>query len=168
VVAFASQPFWLQWIGGERQRRHAPDFFARRADGTGVVIDVRADERIEPADAEAFAATERACAEAGWTFRRVGTPDPVLVANVGWLSRYRHPRCGARQEVAGRLLGVFAQPRPLFEGAAEVGETLEVLPVCYHLLWRQVLVTDLTVGPLRTSTPIRTRRAVAGAGGGGW
>jgi hypothetical protein len=57
VVAFASQPFWLHWMGVDRGRRHAPDFFARRADGTGVVIDVRADERIEPADAEAFDAT---------------------------------------------------------------------------------------------------------------
>jgi hypothetical protein len=34
-------------------RRHAPDYFARRADRTGVVIDVRADDRIESADAEA-------------------------------------------------------------------------------------------------------------------
>lgn len=160
VVAFASQPFWLHWIAGERHRRHAPDFFARRADGTGVVIDVRADERIEPADAEAFAAAERACAEAGWTFRRVGTPDAVLVANVRWLSRYRHPRCGARQEVADRLLEVFVQPMGLFEGVAEVGDRLEVLPVCYHLLWRQVLVGDLAGGPLSPVTRIRR------AGGG--
>ena len=40
-------------------RRHAPDFFARLADGGGVVIDVRPDDRIEPEDAEVFAATQR-------------------------------------------------------------------------------------------------------------
>jgi hypothetical protein len=39
-------------------RRHAPDYFAPLADGTGVVIDVRPDDRIEPRDAEAFAVTE--------------------------------------------------------------------------------------------------------------
>ncbi len=57
VVGLASQPFWLRWHDGVRERRHAPDFFARLADGTGVVVDVRADDRIEPADVEAFEAT---------------------------------------------------------------------------------------------------------------
>ncbi|WP_221760834.1 TnsA-like heteromeric transposase endonuclease subunit [Kibdelosporangium aridum] len=51
VVGLSSQPFWLHWPGGERDRRHAPDYFARLTDGTGVVIDVRADDRIELADA---------------------------------------------------------------------------------------------------------------------
>ena len=40
VVAVASQPFWLSWHDG-RRRRHAPDFFARRSNGSGVVVDVR-------------------------------------------------------------------------------------------------------------------------------
>jgi hypothetical protein len=94
IVGFASQPFWLHWPGGKRGRRHAPDFFARRCDGTGVVIDVRADDRIEPTDAEAFEVTELACAEVGWSFRRLGVINPVLAANLRWLSRYRHPRYG--------------------------------------------------------------------------
>lgn len=51
VVGIASQPFWLHWHDGERERRHAPDHFVRRADGSAVVVDVRADERIEPKDA---------------------------------------------------------------------------------------------------------------------
>jgi hypothetical protein len=83
VVAVASQPFWLHWtddLGGPR--RHVPDFFVRYADGGGVVVDVRADERIEPRDAEASAATLRACEQVGWGFRRVGVPAEVLTANV--------------------------------------------------------------------------------------
>jgi hypothetical protein len=151
VAGFSSQPFWLQWPGEERERRHAPDFFARRTDGTGVVIDVRADDRIEPADAEAFDETARACAEVGWVFQRVGTPDPVLVANLRRLSRYRHPRCGARPEIADRLLQVFENPALLFDGASQVGDRFAVLPVLYHLLWRQSLVADLVTGPLSTS-----------------
>lgn len=35
VVAFSSQPFWLTWSAGRKRRRHAPDYFARLADGTG-------------------------------------------------------------------------------------------------------------------------------------
>jgi hypothetical protein len=37
-----AQPFWLRWRDdADRSRRHAPDLFARMADGSGVVIDVR-------------------------------------------------------------------------------------------------------------------------------
>ncbi|GAA4264187.1 hypothetical protein GCM10022255_115500 [Dactylosporangium darangshiense] len=60
VVALASQPFWLSWRHEDRTRRHVPDFFARQADGSGVVIDVRPDDQIQQADAEAFDATARA------------------------------------------------------------------------------------------------------------
>lgn len=49
VVGLASQPFWLRWSREDGSRRHAPDFFARRVDGTGVVIDVRADVRLQGA-----------------------------------------------------------------------------------------------------------------------
>ena len=58
VVAVAAQPMWLHWVDGETGRavRHAPDFFARRADGTGMVIDVRPDDRIKDRDAAVFTA----------------------------------------------------------------------------------------------------------------
>jgi len=150
VVAFASQPFWLHWSSEDGERRHAPDFFARQVDGAGVVVDVRAADRIEPADAEAFEVTGRACAEAGWAFRRVGVLDPVFTANVRWLSRYRHPRCAGPDGIAGRLRAVFADPLALLAGAAEVGDTLVVLPALFHLMWRQELVADLAAGPLRS------------------
>jgi hypothetical protein len=76
VVAVASQPFWLCWQDGqERPVRHAPDYFVRHRDGTAVVIDVRADDRIGPEDAAKFAATARACESVGWEFERVGALD---------------------------------------------------------------------------------------------
>ncbi|MFF2852114.1 TnsA-like heteromeric transposase endonuclease subunit [Streptomyces sp. NPDC058001] len=111
VVGVASQPFWLHWHDGSRERRHAPDFFVRRADGSAVVVDVRAHDWIAPRDAEAFEVTRRACAGAGWDFERVGTPEAVLLANVRWLSRYRHPRCRQGPVAApadGRLLATGA------------------------------------------------------------
>jgi hypothetical protein len=153
VTGFASQPFWLSWQdAGGRRRRHAPDYLARRRDGSGVVVDVRADDRIGPADEQAFAATRAACAQAGWSFARLGEPDPVLAANVRWLSRYRHPRCGG--EPAGRLAEVFAWPCPLFAGAEQAGDRLGVLPGLFHLMWRQVLVADLRAEPLNAATMV--------------
>jgi len=104
ITGMASQPFWLSWQDGDgRSRRHAPDFFARKADGTGVVVDVRPDDRILPGDAGVFRVTALACGQAGWEFRRAGTIDPVLRANVRWLSRYRHRRCRREPEAAGLL-----------------------------------------------------------------
>ena len=151
IVGIASQPFWLHWHDGRRRRRHAPDYFARRADGAGVVVDVRAEDRIDPASAEAFEATARACEQVGWEFRRVGLLDPVFVANLRWLGGYRHPRC-LRGDVAGRLAEVFAEPTPLFAGARTVGDRLGVLPSLFHLMWRQVLVADLRSAPLGPRT----------------
>ena len=123
VTAIAAQPFWLHWRDrAGRSRRHAPDLFARMADGSGLVIDVRPDDRIEERDAEAFEVMKGACGLAGWGFRRVGVPDPVLTANVAWLARYRHPRCGGPPGLARLLLEVFAEPVGLMAGAAAVGD----------------------------------------------
>jgi len=156
VVAFSSQPFWLTWAQDGR-RRHAPDYFARLADGTGVVIDVRPDDRIGPRDAEAFAATGRACREVGWLFRRTAGPGVVMAANVRWLAGYRHRRCW-RGDIAGVLAGVFAEPKPLMSGTREAGDPVSVLPVLYHLLWKQMLVTDVTAGPLGPGSLVSVRQ----------
>jgi len=149
IVAVAAQPFWLHWRDeAGKPRRHAPDYFARRRDGGGVVVDVRPDDRIPARDAEAFAVTSAACEMVGWEFRRVGVADPVLMANVRWLSRYRHDRCRV-PHLAAKLLAVFGECRELFAGVALAGDRLAVLPVAYHLLWRGDLSCDLAarLGP---------------------
>ncbi len=57
---------WLHWVGESgKARRHALDFFVRRADGTGMPIDVRPDDRISAADDAVFAATAVMAGEAG-------------------------------------------------------------------------------------------------------
>ncbi len=159
VVAFSSQPFWLSWAEPGKARRHAPDYFARLAGGTGVVVDVCADDQIPARDAEVFEMTARVCASVGWDYRRVGVVDPVLAANVRWLAGYRHPRC-MNPGPAARLREVFAYPATLLAGARSAGDPLGVLPVLYHLLWAGVLVTDLVSAPLGWES-------VVTAGGGG-
>ena len=158
VTGIASQPFWLRWRCGDGVRSHLPDYFARRVDGGALVVDVRPDDRIGPADADAFAATATACAEVGWQFRRAGAVEPVFAANVRWLSRYRHPRCGRREDLAGRLMEVFAGPLPLFEGAERAGDRLVVLPVLFHLMWRQVLAAELRAELLGPATLVGRSR----------
>jgi hypothetical protein len=142
VRAFSAQPFWLSWPAAGKVRSHAPDLFVRLADGGGLVIDVRPDDRIEPKDAEAFEATAEACASVGWGYRRVGVPDPVLAGNVRWLAGYRHPRC-LRGEYRAGLLEAFSSPRPLLDGALLAGDRIAVLPTLYHLMWTGTLSADL-------------------------
>jgi TnsA endonuclease-like protein len=144
VTAFAPQPFRLVWADTPGRRSHVPDFFARLGDGTGVVVDCRPASRIKPRDQELFDATARICAEVGWEFRLVHGHDPVWLGDVRWLAGYRHRR-NLSDEVAGRLVEVFAEPGPLVEGASAVGDPIAVLPVLYHLLWIRLLHTDLTV-----------------------
>lgn len=154
VVGVSSQPFWLHWIDVDGvERRHAPDFFARLADGSGVVVDVRPDERVTADAEDCFAVTADACEVAGWAFRRVGRVEPFLAANVRWLSGYRHPRCG--HPVVGRdLLDAFGEARELGDGVAAVGDPIEVLPVLFHLLWTHALHADLDGARLCGSTVV--------------
>lgn len=161
AVGIASQPFWLHWRDGSK-RRHAPDYFVRLADGRARVVDVRAEDDVDERTAEAFAATERACAAVGWEFVHVGAPDPVFMANVRWLARYRHGRCGRETDVAERLLEVFRQPRRLRAGAEEAGSVLRVLPVLFHLLWTGALRTDLGGALLGSGTVVHTSDGTAG------
>lgn len=159
VVAFSSQPFWLLWHDGKRPRRHAPDFFARKDDGSGLVVDVRADDQIPESDAEAFEATDRACGSVGWTYRRVGYPDPVLASNVRWLAGYRHPRC-ANDQMAAQLVSAFSMSAGLLDGVRAVGDPIAVLPVAFHLLWTQVLQADLSSAPLSNTTLVTAAAGV--------
>jgi hypothetical protein len=159
VVAVSSQPFCLTWAGRPRERRHVPDFFARLADGSAVVIDVRPDELVGADDAEVFAATQRACAAVGWGYRHVGAVDAVLAANVRWLSGFRHRRCGNALVGSELVRRVAAGPVTVADLVGCVGDRLAVLPVLYQLLWRGVLAADLAAAPLSGRTVVRAGRA---------
>lgn len=150
VIGVASQPFRIHWPDG---RHHVPDFYVRRSDGTVLIVDVRADDRIKPADAELFAWSEVACSAVGWRYRRVGALDPILAANLRWLSGYRHSRV-LRPGLAAELLAHFAQERPLLAGAKAVGNQVAALPVLFHLLWHRRLVADLMLSVLDDQTSV--------------
>ena len=74
--------------GRRRRVSHAPDFFARRADGSAVVVDCRPVERRKPRDVAKFDATAVRVRRAG-----VGVPA----------GRRPRPDRGGERAVAGRL-----------------------------------------------------------------
>jgi hypothetical protein len=145
VTAIVSQPFWLCWrTPAGKPARHAPDFFARLADGGALVIDSRPRDVADDEDRQAFAATRQACEMLGWTYAVCGAMDPVVAANHRWIAGYRHPRCGDPATEA-RLLEAFGPGLPLMEGAEAAGDPLATLPVLFHLMWRRQLVADLSL-----------------------
>ncbi|GAA1623457.1 TnsA-like heteromeric transposase endonuclease subunit [Nonomuraea maheshkhaliensis] len=153
VTGISSQPFWLFWTTQDgKSRSHAPDYFARRRDGTGVVVDCRPVNRRRPRDLVAFAAARQACEIVGWEYRLEGAADPVLMRNVRWLSGYRHPRY-RREQVLAALLEVFVEPVRLIDGVEQVGDPIAVLPTLFHLLWQQELAVDLSL-PLHHAVPV--------------
>ncbi len=153
VGAVASQPMWLHWVDRATGRavRHAPDYFARRRDGTAMVIDVCPDGRIPDRAAAVFVATAEICAAVGWGYARVGELDPVQAANMRWLAGYRHPRC-AQPGLMMALREEFTQPTQLLIGACAVGDPVAVLPVLYGMLWRHELLCDSTTTLLGPSS----------------
>ncbi|WP_426977794.1 hypothetical protein ACQCSU_01165 [Pseudarthrobacter sp. O4] len=50
VVGISSQPFRIAWPAPLPRDSHVPDYFVRRGDGSAVVLDVRPDTRVKPAD----------------------------------------------------------------------------------------------------------------------
>lgn len=145
VTGVSSQPFWLFWASETGKAiSHAPDYFARRIDGSAMVIDCRPVDRRKPRDWVKFDATQRACDLLGWEFRLVGAPDQISVANVRWLAGYRHAR-HRLEPAASALLEAFAEPCPLMDGAVLAGDPISVLPVLFHLLWQHELSVDVSV-----------------------
>lgn len=140
---FASRPFEVSWTARHPARAHVPAFFARRADGTGIVVDCRHHNSRQP-DPAADTAIRDACAHAGWDHLLVTGHDPVWIENLRWLAGYRHPR-HHHDRMTENLLSAFGRPGPLVATAAAVGDPLAVLPVLYHLLWNQRLHADLTI-----------------------
>jgi hypothetical protein len=150
VVGLASQPFTLGW-SGQKTVAHTPDYFARRADGSAVVVDVRPRDRVPAKDAAKFKATAAFCAGVpGWSFRLVHEVEAPLASNVRWLSGYRHPRYG-RSRLSPAMAEIFAGGARLLDGAEAAGDPLESLPVVFHLLWTGALHADVSV-PLADDT----------------
>jgi hypothetical protein len=152
VVEAASQPFELRFPDG---RRHIPDFFLRLVDGGGAVVDVSTREASDrPRKAASFAANRAVCVAVGWQYRLETEPDPVVQANIDWLSSYRRA-CPEFEQWADVVRNACTDPRPFAEIAA-LGDGPFVIPAIGHLLWRGELGVDLD-RPLRETSVIWSR-----------
>lgn len=146
----SSQPMWIHWR--EPERSHAPDYFVRRTDGTGVLVDVHPAELTDDEDAAKFALTRRLAAALGWGYVLVDDLPGALQNNLRFLLRYRDPAWldGVDEEslpAAGVVsLGDLAR---LLSGTARSG-----IGAVYALIWWQRVSVDLT-RPLSMATAVQ-------------
>ncbi|MFI7394871.1 TnsA-like heteromeric transposase endonuclease subunit [Streptomyces tendae] len=158
VTGLAGRPVRLLWRNHRGQvRSWVPQLFARRADGTALLADcpghagAGGERAVKAADAVA-----QACADIGWTYRRIPPLDDVLAANLKWLAGYRHPRNAGRPGLMTAVVEAFTRPRPLIEGAEAIGDPVEVLPCVLHALWHGQLTAGLET-PLHERVPVGPR-----------
>jgi hypothetical protein len=145
VTAIASQPFQL--IGRDQSGlwHHIPDYWAARAGRPPLVLDVRPEAR---SDRDSFLRlvghTRELCGRLGWDYRLVHEVDPMLQANIDFLSAYRRPLTdplGLRPQI---LAAAAAGPATIATLCAAVGEPVVVLPQLFRLCWQHRLRWDLT------------------------
>lgn len=153
VVGISSQPFRVTLPASLPQHSHVPDYFVRYGDGTGLVIDVRPDARVKPADQSDFDATAQLCATVAWAYQRLGELPSTYRANLRWIAGYRHPRCmrDPSATLSWKYLNTSG-PASVREVIEAVGESVIVLPILFHMLWTQEILTDLGLGLLHSDT----------------
>lgn len=155
VVGISSQPFRIALPGPLPQTSHVPDYFVRRSDGTGVVIDVRPDARVKAADRAVFDATAALCASVGWDYQLLGDLTALSRANLCWIAGFRHPRCRQIETSRDALCYLSdAGTATLRDTAMALGDPLLALPTIYHLLWTQEIRTDLDGNRLHLESQI--------------
>ncbi|MGW3399538.1 TnsA-like heteromeric transposase endonuclease subunit [Streptomyces hydrogenans] len=153
VVEFSAWTARLQWRERGRVRHLVPDFFARTQAGETVVVACPPAKGPSSRWQRQQAMLREACSEAGWRLGSPRLPQPVALANLRWVSRYRHPRM-ADAVMERALLDAFVRPSGLLEGIENSGlPVLEALPRLYHLMWRRRLRMDWSV-PLGPATVI--------------
>jgi hypothetical protein len=160
VTAIAGQPFQLEGPDGPRIRRHVPDLLLVGADGDVTVVDVKAPSKLADPEVQALLAwTKTTVARRGWAFEAWCGAPAHLLANVRFLAGYRRRMLIQDGLVATVVNAVTSEATIMgVERSLEDREVPAALvrPVVLHLLWRGVLVADLT-GPLDGTTTVRRR-----------
>lgn len=157
IIGIASQPFRIDFKLPDGPRWHVPDYFARLRNGSALVVDVRPDSRIQDRDRQVFDATDLLCHRLGWTYKRVGGLSRVYLANLRWLSGYRHPWCLVQDTsaaITGYLRGTPGS-HALGQVAAAAGDPVVTYPTLYHLMWCGTISAELHDAPLGRHSILR-------------
>ena len=147
VAGVSSQPMWIRWRSPKRS--HAPDYFVRRADGSGLLVDVRPKELIKAEDEVKFELTRRLAAALGWSYLVFDDLPGATEANLRFLLRYRDPAWLEGVDVAALGLSGSMTLGSLVAALSPVARSGHA--AAYALVWNGVASARLE-RPLSMST----------------
>ena len=165
LVAFSSQPLALLWPRGTQgSKSHVPDFFARRVERDGLLVDVCAPVALEkPARQRQMNLTRAACDEVGWGYEVFTGLEAegfslTRATNLRWLAGFRHDRYALPASDEQAVVDVFRGGVPLDVGIIRAAKATGWNKTVAHagilnLLWRQRLCADLDA-PLSMRTEV--------------
>jgi hypothetical protein len=147
ATGVSSQPMWIRWRSPKRS--HAPDYFVRRDDGSGLLVVVRPRELIGSEDEAKFELTRRLAAALGWSYLVFDELPGATQANLRFLMRYRDPAWLDRVDLASLNLVGQMTLAALAQRLAAVARSGH--GAAYALVWKGVARADL-----RTPLSMRT------------
>lgn len=145
VVAIAAQPFRITADVDGRRRRHVPDFLLLDRFGAATVVNVKPADRLGDAEvAEALGWAAEVFDRRGWVHEVWSGASAVVLANIRFLSGFRH-RGRVDADAVGFVERSFSAPVEVGDlEAGWPGRRGDVRAAVLYLLWRGVLVTDLS------------------------
>jgi hypothetical protein len=161
VTRIWSQPFLMESTQGKTKRRHTPDYLLSHSDGRLCLIDVKSVSRLSnPRVAAQFAWTRTAVESRGWEYRIDSEADPTLLNNVRFLAGYRRAFQFDPDEVFAATL-LMREPTSFGDAVRLItplaGDSYYARGLVLHLMWRQILRSDLAK-PLSATTIVFPER----------
>lgn len=146
IEAIATQPFCLVFPQGPR---HYPDFCYLRSDGTRVVVDVRAKDRIREKDWDKFERTRDVCQFQGWDYEIMHGLSGWQADNLDYLGAFYRPHLQLGEAQSLRLMEFLRTPKTFAEAACFLDPETPVRfkPHLYHLIWNRKIMI-LSEGPI--------------------
>lgn len=152
IARVSSNPFWLLWPKGAGPTRHAPDFFARRTNGSILVVDVKPESRITDNDRRQHCLTRDVCEQLGWEYEQFTTIDPATDRNLRLLAGYSRPQYAFDSAAVQATINAVSST---VSGRLSLADLLDVIcgdlgfddatGLCgiYHMIWSGQLHVDL-------------------------
>lgn len=144
-----SQPCRVVGNDANGRREGTPDYLAVLTDGSLRFVEAKPAQRLEEEEVRAqLEWMGRVLGAQGWAYEVRSEPDPVVSANVAFLSGYRRShqfRVSEVAAVADSAQGAFCLGEVVERGGRAIGDIRVARAIVLHLLWTHLLTTDLTV-----------------------
>ena len=150
IAAIVAQPMLISFGDGTA---HFPDFMCLTRQGEQAILDVHRADKIEE-DPSQFEKTFDLCQRVGWTFRLFAGLNEVQVANLEWLSRFRHESYAPTAENREKIIHLASRGATLGEVLIRYpGSQSPVIGQLYNMIWNRKIGFDLSQ-PMSTGSPV--------------